>query len=66
MIQQGHLYSHGVHRVIALTSGKERVKVQALTGTHPSGLGRPFNTHAMYLTPLGMKYHGGAVPGAKA
>jgi predicted metal-dependent enzyme (double-stranded beta helix superfamily) len=66
VIQQGNLYQHGIHRVIALTSGEETVKVQALTGTHPSGMGRPFNTHALYLSPLPMKYFGGAIPGAKA
>lgn len=65
-IEQGCLYQHGLRRVVALQSGSERVRVQSLTGTHPSGMGRPFITHAMYLTPLPMKYHGDAIPGEPA
>lgn len=60
MIHQGHLYQHGIRQVIALQSGEERVRVQAIDTGHPSGVGRPFITHAVYLVPLPMKYLHGA------
>ncbi len=70
MIQQGHLYRHGIREVIALQTKTDeelsldsRVRVQAKDSRHPSGIGRAFNTYAHYLTPLPMKYHGNSIPG---
>lgn len=61
MIQQGHLYRHGIREVIDLQTKTD--EELALDSRHPSGIGRAFNTYAHYLTPLPMKYHGNAVPG---
>lgn len=67
-IHQGHRYQHGVREVIALQSrtadelaADSTVRVQSIDPRHPSGVGRPFNTCARYLTPLPMRYFGGQV-----
>ena len=73
MIRQGHLYQHGVIEVIALQTRTDEeletdstIRVQAKDPRHPSGVGRPFNTCARYLTPLPLRYLGGALPGEAA
>lgn len=62
IIHQGHLYQHGTKQVVAVETGSERVRVRVLDAGHPSGMGRAFITHAIYLSPLPMKYHGGQTP----
>jgi hypothetical protein len=66
MIEAGDKCQHGVREVIVLKIDGDKARVQAIDTGHPAGLGRPFNTATCYLTPLGMKYLGGALPGAKA
>ena len=63
MIRQGDKCQHGTREVIVLHIDGERARVQAKDTRHPSGLGRPFNTATKYLSPLPLKYLGGALPG---
>ena len=63
MIQQGDKCQHGTREVIVLAIDGDRARVQAIDHRHPSGLGRPFNTATAYLSPLPLKYLGGAFPG---
>lgn len=65
MIHQGHLYSYGSRRVLALETSDGTERVRVLDESNPSGLGRAFGTHAMYLTPLPMRYFGGQIPRAE-
>lgn len=62
-IHQGHPYLHGTREVIALQNRTDEeletdstIRVQAKDPRHPSGLGRPFNTCAKYLTALPVRY----------
>ena len=66
MIQQGHPYQHGTRKVIVLSIDGGTARVQAIDTRHPSGLGRPFNTATVYLSPLPLRYLGGALPGEAA
>lgn len=63
MIHQGHPYQHGNRRVIVLSIDSGTARVQVIDERLPSRLGRIFNTGTKYLTPLPLKYLGGAVPG---
>lgn len=63
MIHQGDRCQHGTREVIVLAIDGDKARVQAIDARHPSGLGRPFNTAAVYLTPLPLRYLGGALPG---
>lgn len=63
MIQQGDKCQHGNRKVIVLSIDGGTARVQAIDPRHPSGLGRPFNTATAYLSPLPLRYLGGALPG---
>ena len=63
MIHQGHPYLHGTRRVIVLSVDGGRARVQVIDERLPSRLGRIFNTATAYLSPLPLKYLGGALPG---
>lgn len=63
MIHEGHPYQHGTRRVIVLAIDAGRARVQVIDHSLPSKLGRIFNTATAYLSPLPLKYLGGAVPG---
>lgn len=63
MIEQGHKYAHKGKPVIALESGSTHSLVKVLPvpeDTYESA----YYVLASELVPVGMKYHGGAVPGA--
>lgn len=66
MIHEGHPYQHGTRRVIVLAIDAGRARVQVIDDRLPSRLGRIFNTAAVYLTPLPLRYLGGALPGEAA
>lgn len=59
--EQGHIYSHGKARVVALESG-EIIKVRELDPDGPLGFGQAYMVNAKFLEPLGMKYFGGQIP----
>ncbi len=59
--QQGCRYSYGKWEVIAMESGSHP-RVRILDPRELGGFGRAFNVRAIFLTPLPMKYHGGATP----
>jgi len=65
VIEQGSKYAHKGKPVIALESGSAPFMVKVLPvpeDTYKSS----YYVLASELVPMGMKYHGGAVPGASA
>lgn len=65
MIEQGNKYAHKGAPVVALESGSLRSMVKVLPvpeDTYESA----YYVWASELVPMGMKYHGGAVPGEAA
>ena len=60
--QQGHVYRHGAHRVMAMETSAGTLRVRELDEREPLGIGRAYVVRADWLVPLPMKYFGNAVP----
>lgn len=60
--QQGHRYRLHGREVLALSGGRDTVKVAYVNAKEPWPLGNPFEVSAAWLNPMPMRYFHGEIP----